>query len=402
MTEELAAPSTVGVGDVLQLFRQGRARTTSEVAALTGLSRGTASGRLDVLRDLRLIVPAGVAESSGGRPPAQLTFNPRAGVVLAFDLEATHLTVGVVDLASEILVQRTAEIAIKAGPETVLDETFRIGYELLAETGRAPDLLGIGVGLPGAVAQPSGRPVAPPIMPGWDDFDVPGYVTREFGAPVFVDNDVNVLAIGERALRWPDVEDLVFVKVATGIGAGVIAGGRLQRGAQGSAGELGHVLVPSGRGASGRIQIGELASGTAIAERLRASGAATETNGDVVRLLHAGDADAIAATRQAGRELGEVIAVVINLLNPSVVVVGGSLARAGGHLIAGVSEVVYARAIPVATQHLTITPSIVGNGSGVVGAAILASEQLLSPGGIEWMVRRAASKATAGVDARRA
>ena len=377
-----------GAGEIFQILRDGRARTKAELATLTGLARSTVSGRVDALLAAGLVRPAGEAASTGGRPPARVAFNPGAGVVLAVDLGATHATVAVADLAANILTSNTHPLDIADGPERVLDAVIAEGASLLERRGISDSqLVGMGIGVPGPVEHSTGRPTNPPIMPGWDRFDVPHYVQRAFDVPVLVDNDVNILALGEHALSWPGVSDLIFVKVATGIGAGIISGGALQRGAQGSAGDMGHVHVPfshdSPRAPGDERDLEAIASGTAIAADLRAQGIQASGSSDVVTLVRAGHPAAIAATRQAGREVGEVLATVVNMLNPSVIVIGGSVARAGEHLLAGVREVVYRRSIPLATQHLGIVQSQAGETAGVLGAAIMVTRQVLSPAAVD-------------------
>ncbi|MCC2031198.1 ROK family transcriptional regulator [Microbacterium allomyrinae] len=388
------AAGTTGAGEIFQILRDGRARTKAELATLTGLARSTVSGRVDALLTAGLVRPAGEAVSTGGRPPARVAFNPAAGVVLAVDLGATHATVAVADLAADILVSNTHPLDIADGPERVLDSVIAEGVALLERCGTAPErLVGVGIGVPGPVEHSTGRPTNPPIMPGWDRFDVPRYVQRTFDVTVLVDNDVNILALGEQALGWPGVQDLVYVKVATGIGAGIISGGVLQRGAQGSAGDMGHVQVPfshdSPRPPGDERDLEAIASGTAIAADLRAQGIDAAGSSDVVRLVRSGHPAAIAATRQAGREVGEVLATVVNMLNPSVIVIGGSIARAGEHLLAGVREVVYRRSIPLATQHLGIVQSQAGETAGVLGAAIMVTQQVLSPSAVDARAIRA-------------
>lgn len=377
-----------GAGEIFQILRDGRARTKAELATLTGLARSTVSTRVDALLALGLVAPAGEAASTGGRPPARVAFNPLAGLVLAVDLGATHATIAIADLGGRIVDARTHELDIADGPERVLDATLAEGGKLLQRGGHDPSrLVGVGIGVPGPVEHSTGRPTNPPIMPGWDRFDVPEYVQRTFDVPVLVDNDVNVLALGEHALSWPGVEDLVFVKVSTGIGAGIISGGVLQRGAQGSAGDMGHVHVPysrdSPRPAGDERDLEAIASGTAIAADLHAQGIDAGGSSDVVALVRAGNPAAIAATRQAGREVGEVLATVVNMLNPSIIVIGGSIARAGEHLLAGIREVVYRRSIPLATQHLGIVQSQAGARAGALGAAIMVTQHVLSPASID-------------------
>jgi glucokinase len=183
-------------------------------------------------------------------------------------------------------------------------------------------------------------------------------------------------------MGWPGVEHLMFVKVATGIGTGVISGGQLQRGAQGIAGDIGHVQVA--RGADVPCQCGNrgcleaLASGPAIARALRAQGIEAHTGSDVVDLVKRGNIDAIQAVRQAGRDIGEVLATCVSLMNPSLIAIGGSMARVGEHLIAGVREVVYARSMPLATSSLSIVQSVAADQAAVMGASMLAVEHALS------------------------
>ncbi|UPL17145.1 ROK family transcriptional regulator [Microbacterium aurugineum] len=377
-----------GAGEIFQILRDGHARTKAELAALTGLARSTVALRVDALLAAGLLRPAGEAASTGGRPPARVAFNPRAGLVLAVDLGATHATVAVADLAGVILDSRTRTIDIGDGPERLLDTILTDGGELLrATSNEGLPLVGVGIGVPGPVEHSTGRPTNPPIMPGWDRFDVPAYVQRTFDVPVLVDNDVNILALGEQATSWPQVDDLIFVKVSTGIGAGIIAGGQLQRGAQGSAGDMGHVQVPSGAGSTREPDddrdLEALASGSALAIALRAEGLDAHSPADVVALVRSGNTSAIEATRQAGRHVGEVLATVVNLLNPSIIVLGGSIARAGEHLLAGVREIVYRRSIPLATQHLAIVQSQAGDRAAVLGAAIMVAREVLSPASVD-------------------
>lgn len=377
-----------GAGEILQILRDGQARTKAELAAITGLARSTVALRVDALLSAGLLHPAGEAVSTGGRPPARVAFNPRAGLVLAVDLGATHATVAVADLAGRILEAHTRSIDIADGPRPLLDAILADGARLLDAQGTSGiPLVGVGIGVPGPVEHSTGRPTNPPIMPGWDRFDIPDYVRRTFDVPVLVDNDVNILALGEQATSWPHIEDLVFVKVATGIGAGIIAGGQLQRGAQGSAGDMGHVQVPvsagSARPPGDERDLEALASGSALAAALRASGLDAHGPADVVALVRAGNPAAIEATRQAGRDVGEVLATVVNLLNPSIIVLGGSIARAGEHLLAGVREVVYRRSIPLATQHLAIVQSQAGERAAVLGAAIMVAREVLSPANVD-------------------
>ncbi|MBA4102129.1 MAG: sugar kinase, partial [Arthrobacter sp.] len=274
------------------------------------------------------------------------------------------------------------------GPEKVLGLVVREAAKLLASASRGvADLAGVGIGLPGPVEHDTGRPVKPPIMPGWDGFDVVRFVQRSLPVPVLVDNDVNIMALGERTAHWPDQDNFIFVKVATGIGAGIISSGQLQRGANGTAGDLGHVRVPRGDhvlcrcGNHGCLEA--LASGPAIATGLRSEGLEAATGADVVSLVAHGNQQAVQALRQAGRDVGDVLATVVNLLNPSVIVIGGSIGESGEHLVAGVREVVYRRSLPLATSQLRIGLSHAGDKAAILGASQLVTQHVLSPAVIE-------------------
>lgn len=377
-----------GAGDLFQLLRDGVPRTRADLAASTGQARSTVAARVDQLLAAGLVAPAGEASSTGGRPPTTFAFAPGARVVLAVDLGATHARLALTDLASTVLAETEAPLAIAAGPEVVLERVVREGRALLASAGRDPgDLASVGVGLPGPVEHSTGRPINPPIMPAWDDVDVRGILATRLGAEVLVDNDVNLMALGEHRTAWPDVDDMLFVKVATGIGSGIISDGRLRRGAQGAAGDIGHIAVPGAGDVPCRCgNVGCLeavASGRALAEALTAAGLPAASGADVVALVRAGDLAAGRAVRQAGREIGAVLAACVSLLNPSLVVIGGVVAEAGEHLIAGIREVVYQRSLPLATQHLRIVTSRARSQVGILGASAMAVDHVLSPGAID-------------------
>lgn len=378
-------------GDLFQLLRDGKARTRAELASTTGLARSTVASRIDALISSGFVGAAGEAASSGGRPPSRFAFNPSARITMAVDVGATHVLVALTDLGGRVLSEEREALEVAQGPDVVLDWVIASGKRQIKDLGRsALSLTGIGIGLPGPVEHSTGRPVNPPIMPGWDGIDVPARMQQALDVPVLVDNDVNIMALGEQAAFWPGDDNLLFVKVATGIGAGIVSSGRLQRGAVGTAGDLGHVRVPRGEGVVCRCgNIGcleALASGPAIAKSLGEIGLATDTRDDLLGHVRHGRIQAIQALRQAGRDVGDVLATCVNLLNPSVIVIGGSLSHVGEHLMAGVREVVYHRSLPLATSSLRIVPSMAGDQAGVLGASRMVIEHVLSPANIESVV----------------
>ena len=380
-----------GPGTMLQLIRQGDGATRADLAALTGLARSTIAQRLEQLQAQDLLRQAGESESTGGRPPTLFAFNEDAGFVLAADLGATHSRLAVTNLGGRVLAEESGEIEIAAGPERVLDWVDERFHALLRETGRGDDdVYGIGIGVPGPVEHATGRPRNPPIMPGWDGYAIPERFTDRYAVPVLVDNDVNIMALGEHWTHWSEVDHLLFVKVGTGIGCGVVVDGQIHRGADGAAGDIGHIRVAVEDEAEdvtctcGNVNCLEaLAGGGAMADRLRAQGLDAPHSRAVVELARSGEAAAVQLVRESGRLIGEVLAALVNLYNPSVIVIGGDVSQAHEQLLAGIREVVYQRSLPLATRHLRIVRSQLEDRAGVIGAAVMVIEHLLSPATID-------------------
>ena len=374
--------------DLLRLISSGRATTRAHLASVTGLARSTVSQRVDALIASRLVYEAGGGLSTGGRPPIVLAFNKAAGVVLAADLGATHCRLAVADLGAHLLEEHTADLEIAQGPDAVLGWVADRFEELLARCGRsAADVRGIGIGVPGPVEFATGQAVNPPIMPGWDGVSIPSRLSGRFGAPVLVDNDVNIMALGEHSAGWSDAELLLFVKVGTGIGCGIVSHGRVHRGADGAAGDIGHIRLSGHDDAvcrCGNVACVEaVAGGAALARQLRADGFDVRGSRDVVQLARDGNPAAVRAVRTAGRRIGEVLASLVNFYNPNVIVIGGDLAEVQDQLLAGIREVVYQRSLPLATRHLQLVRSGLGDRAGAVGAAVMAVEHALSPQVVE-------------------
>ncbi|HEV2796499.1 MAG TPA: ROK family transcriptional regulator, partial [Nocardioides sp.] len=294
-------------GELFDLLRDGRPWTRAQLADATGLARSTVTMRIDTLMRLGLVAPYGDARSTGGRPPTLFALNPGAKLVVGVDVGATHARAALTDLDGRIMGETDAQIEVAAGPDQVLGWVVETVRDLVAASGRdVADLAAIGIGLPGPVEHSTGRPINPPIMPGWDRYDVPGHLREVYPVPVLVDNDVNIMALGERAAYLRDVDDLVLIKVATGIGAGIVSGVVLQRGARGTAGDLGHVRVrgaddvPCRCGNTGCLEA--VAAGPALAAAVREQGEDAKNGGDVVDLVRAGSLVAMSVVRQAGRD----------------------------------------------------------------------------------------------------
>ena len=380
-------------GRLLQLFRDGQPHTKAEMAELTGLARSTISLRLDPLIELGLITPATSATSTGGRPSARLLLNEDAFVVAGVDFGATHAVASLADLSGKILVAIDTKRQISDGPEVCLRWMIEEIRHLLSGLGLKEDrLLAIGMGVPGPVEHESGKPANPPIMPGWDGFDIPARVNQDLDAKVLVDNDVNVMAIGERHLTYPDVDHLIFLKAATGIGSGIISDGHLQRGSQGTAGDIGHVRVSRGDNIACRCGnygcLEAVAGSPAVIKNVNDAGLPVRNMSDLVDATKRSKVEAIQAVRQAGRDIGEVLSTCVSLMNPSIIVIGGSMASAGEHLIAGVREAVYSRSMPLASESLSIVQSKAGKEVGIIGASVMAIEHVLDAETIDQMVAK--------------
>ncbi len=310
------------------------------------------------------------------------------------------------DLAGRILGHYTEPADIASGPEIVLGRVEELFQELQHTTRAIPGTVwGVGLGVPGPVEFASGRPISPPIMPGWDGYPIRERFTERFAAPVWVDNDVNVLALGEwRAGIAQGHENVVVIKIGTGIGAGIISDGRLHRGAQGSAGDVGHIQVVDDASVlcrcgnvgclealAGGAAIGRHGEAAALEGRSARLGAALDEHGsltaeDVARAAAFGDPVAVDLLQSAGRRVGHMLASVVNFFNPSLVIIGGGVAQSGDQLLASIRETVYRRSLPLATRELLIQRSSLGLLGGVIGTSALVVDQLFARDSIErWL-----------------
>jgi predicted NBD/HSP70 family sugar kinase len=385
---------------VLQLVFTGEARTRPELMAKTGLGRTLVAQRVEQGLSLGLLAVDGFAASTGGRAARELRFRDEAARVLVAVFGAAAVEFGITDLRGTVLTSRTEPWDISAGPEESLKFSSERFDAMIADLGRETPVWGAAVGLPGPVEFETGRPVAPPIMPGWDGYDIRGWIEDRFNIPVWVDNDANLMALGEYVHGEFSAPNLLFVKVSTGIGAGIITRGDVQRGANGAAGDIGHIAISDGtltcrcgqvgcletvgagwalaKEATKNIEQGEdswLAGRWAENKRLVAE--------DIVAGVAHGDAMALRLVSRSARAVGESLASVINVLNPSVVAVGGSVGRTGDHFLAAVREIIYQRSLPLATRTLRVVPASLGSKQGIIGGASLVTTSLLRPESLE-------------------
>jgi glucokinase-like ROK family protein len=390
--------ATTSRSAVLDAVRLGRARSRLEIAQGTGLTRAVVAQRVGELIDRGLLSEGGTGPSTGGRPARRLRFAHGSGMVLVADLGATSIDVALADLGGTIIAHHGEPADVAAGPEIILARVEALFDKLLGAAGLATPVWGIGIGVPGPVEFETGRPIAPPIMPGWDGYPVRERFAARFNVPVWVDNDVNVMALGEwRHGVARGHADVVFVKLGTGIGAGLISDGQLHRGAQGSAGDVGHIQVsddPSTVCRCGNIGCLEALTGGAalardataaaregrsprLAEILASAGSVGAA--DVAIAAAHGDPVSVELLQRAGRQIGSMLAGVVNFFNPSLIVIGGGVAQAGDLLLAAIRETVYARSLPLATRDLLVQRSALGNLGGVTGAAAMVIDELFTP-----------------------
>lgn len=373
-----------GPGDVLQLIRRDEANTRRDIQNVTGLSRVTVAQRVDALLDAGLVRESGEGEATGGRRPNRLIFDVGHSALAVATVDTAHSRVAITDLSGRILDHDTVDVAIEEGPEVVLTALSRSMTELMERTGvTVPMLSGSGISVPGPVDPHTRRPSQPPIMPGWDAYPIADHLSESLPVPTFVENDADAMAFGEQSTTYPESEALCLVKVSTGIGSGLVLGGRVYHGVDGGAGDIGHIRLA---GETALCQCGSrgclaaVASGRAVAMALTANGVAARSGRDVRDLLSAGNVEAIALTHEAGRRIGEVMATVVSMVNPGVLVISGDLASSA--LVGGVRETLYPRSLARATRNLDVRLGTLDDDAGLIGMARIVADNLFSAAAI--------------------
>jgi predicted NBD/HSP70 family sugar kinase len=388
MSSQASGQAPASTGDVLALIRAGAAQTRSEVGRLTGLSRTAVAARLADLLDSGLVVEGEEGPSSGGRPPVRLRFNESAGVVLAGAIGRTRTQLGVCDLEGSVLSSVDLDQEVGIGPDELMPRVVERLTALLEEAGStAGDIRAVGLSIPGTVDFAVRASLDSPIMSGWDGVELTPYLRPLTPAPIFVDNDANVMALSERRGHLERYRDLLLVKASTGIGVGIVSQGELVRGALGAAGEIGHTKSPAAQGVTCRCgDIGcveAVAGGWALVQAMQERGRSVGHIRGLVQLALDGDAEARQMVRESGRRIGEVLAGAVNLLNPEAIVIGGDMAQAYDTFVAGLRETVYGGASALATRQLVIVPTTHADRSGVVGCAAMALGQVLSVAAVD-------------------
>ncbi|WP_433872479.1 ROK family protein [Saccharopolyspora sp. CA-218241] len=381
--------------ELLRLLRDRGPLSRAELTDGLALSKSKVAVELERLGGTGLVEDAGRAASRGGRPSSLV----RVGSDLRFagiDIGATSVDVAVTDGALRVLRKVQRGVDVRSGPEEVLGTATALLRELCRSTGTSA-LAGIGAGVPGPVSFADGVAVVPPIMPGWDKYPVRERLSTEFDCPALLDNDVNLMAAGEfHAGAARGVGTFLFVKLGTGVGAGIVVDGRVHRGVDGSAGDIGHIQVHDQGPVCACGNVGCLEaffSGVALrrdattaaeagrspflAERLTTT--SVLTGRDVADAAAAGDPVATGLIREGGRHVGEVVAKLVSFFNPARIVIGGGLANLGDLLLAEVRSTVYHRSLPLATRNLPVVLTGLGDAAGVLGAVRMISDDVFSP-----------------------
>lgn len=395
MRRMTARPANAHQARLLRLLRDGGPRSRAELGDRVDLSRSKLAVEVDRLLETGLVVADGLAASRGGRRSHNIRLAPGLRF-LGVDIGATSIDVAVTNPELEILGHLNQPMDVREGPVAVFDQVLAMVAKL-RDSGVAEGFDGAGIGVPGPVRFPEGVPVAPPIMPGWDGFPVREALSQELGCPVMVDNDVNLMAMGEmQAGVARSVRDFFCVKIGTGIGCGIVVGGDVHRGTTGSAGDIGHIQVePDGRqcACGNRGCLEAYFGGAALARDAEAAAREgrspelarlLEDNGrlgaaDIATAASAGDGTSLDLIRDGGARVGQVIAGLVSFFNPGLVVIGGGVTGLGHTLLASIRTQVYRQSLPLATGNLPIVLGELGQVAGVTGAARLTSDHLFSP-----------------------
>jgi predicted NBD/HSP70 family sugar kinase len=398
------SPAGASSGGSLESLRQGNRRrvvdalrregnvSRGDLMRITGLSRTTITTLIGELQDVGMVVESEVdprPERQGrGRPPTLLRLTSTAGAALGIDFGHRHLRVALADLSSTVLAERRADLEVDTAAEHALDAAAGLVAEVLAEAGLSIEqVIGVGMGLPGPIDPRTGLVRSSVILPGWVGLNAAEQLGRRLNVHVDVDNDANLGALGEHTLgAGRGLDDVIYVKVASGIGAGIILGGRLHRGVTGNAGEIGHVQVRRDGvvcrcGNRGCLET--VASATALLDTLRpVHGSGLDLPG-LLELARAEDLGTLRVIKDAGRAVGQALGDLCNSLNPAAIIVGGELSAAGQSLIEGIRESVDRHAQPGAAEAVTVMRGVLGDRAEVLGALTLVigdTERLSSVG----------------------
>ena len=367
----------------------GKGISRSDIAENLGLTRAGVTIIVNDLLDSGIVLETNSRSTPSGRPPVVLELNPEYGLVAAIDMGATHLSVAVADFSARIIQETEQPFRIDNGPEKCLNEVSQALQGIVEKCGiEITDLAAVGVSVPGPVVTDAGMVMAPPIMPGWDRFPIRDTLEKLWKVSVTINNDADLGALGEWAYGAGRGErNLAFIKVGSGIGAGLIIDQQIYVGSTGSAGEIGHLTIDKNGplctcGNYGCLEA--FASGSAIeiqAQKLAESGKRTllaKPNqnrisvSDVADAARRGDLAAQEIIKRSGTFIGIAIANLINMINPSIVIIGGGVAQVGDLLTGPIRQEVRERSLRASEHAVRITTAMLGRRSSLIGALVQA------------------------------
>ncbi|MFF5719488.1 ROK family protein [Streptomyces buecherae] len=364
---------------VVRAVRMAGSLTQAEIARTTGLSAATVSNIVRELKD------GGTVEvtptSAGGRRARSVALSGDAGIVVGVDFGHAHLRVAVGNLAHRVLAEETEPLDVDASAAQGMARAEALVGRLIEATGIAPDkVIGVGLGVPGPIDVATGTLGSTAILPGWAGANPRDDLAARLGVPVYVDNDANLGALGE--LVWGSgrgVADLAYIKVASGVGAGLVISGQIYRGPGGTAGEIGHITLDESGPVCRCGNRGCLETFTAaryVLPLLHSSHGPDLTMERMVALAREGDPGCRRVVSDVGRHVGSGVANLCNLLNPSRVVLGGDLAEAGDLVLDPIRDSVARYAIPSAARQLSVLPGALGSRAEVLGALALVLSEM--------------------------
>ncbi|MBH1938480.1 ROK family transcriptional regulator [Streptomyces sp. AV19] len=364
---------------VVRAVRRAGALTQAEIARATGLSAATVSNIVRELKDTGTVEVT--PTSSGGRRARSVSLSGDAGIVIGVDFGHTHLRVAIGNLAHRVLAEEAEPLDVDASAAQGLARAEHLVKSLIAREGIDPrKIVGVGLGVPGPIDVESGVLGSTAILPGWAGTNPRDELAARLDVPVHVDNDANLGALGE--LVWGagrGAADLAYIKVASGVGAGLVINGQIYRGPGGTAGEIGHITLDESGPVCRCGNRGCLETFTAhryVLPLLHSAHGPDLTAPRMVRLARDGDAGCRRVIADVGRHIGSGVASLCNLLNPSRIVLGGDLADAGELVLAPIRESVGRYAIPSAARQLEVVPGALGGRAEVLGALALVLSEM--------------------------
>ena len=364
---------------VLGALRERGRISQADIARVTGLSRTTVHTLVTELKDSGVLheVEAGVPDFRGGRPAVLLMLRDSSLAVVGIDFGHSHVGVAVGDVGHNVLAERRCDLDVSHDARAALDAATRMTDEVLAEAHvERKSVIGAGIGIPGPVDRARGRVDSATILPGWTDLRIASEMRDRLAMPVEIENDANLGALAE--LTWGagrECSNFAYIKVATGIGAGLVIDGRLLRGASGTAGEIGHTTLDESGAlcyCGNRGCLETVASGPAIIELVGLINGEVPTLSRIVELAVAGDLRCHRAIADAGHEIGVAIAGLCNLINPERVIVGGLLSRTGEVLLHPMRESIRRHAVQAAAETLDVRPAVFVERAELLGSLALA------------------------------